>query len=87
MRSSSEKLKNPHVHRPSPHGGLELPQYLLEGQQSRARAFWEMTGVYLLADTGDQGAEEERHTARPRTYKQGIMDQGCDGQEVQVLKR
>lgn len=45
-----------------------------------------MSGVHLLADTGGQGASEGRLTTRSHMYEQGRMDQGCDGQEVQVLE-
>lgn len=87
MRPSSHKLKKPSICRPSPHGGFELAHSLPERQQSKAQAISEMSGAHLLADTGYQGANEERHTARSHTYKQGQVDQGCDGQEVQVLER
>lgn len=51
MRPSSHKLKKPSIHRPSPHGGFELPHSLPERQQTEAQAISEMSGVHLLADT------------------------------------
>lgn len=77
------KLDNVVRRDPGPRNGGEWR--LLEGQQSRAQAI-QMSGVHLLADTGGQGASEGRHTIRPHMYEQGRMDQGCDGQEVQVLE-